>query len=274
MQITLLGTGVPTPNPNRRGPSQLINAGTINILIDCGSGTVNQLVQGNIQPTQVDHVLITHHHSDHYIDLDHFIITRWIMGAEKPLHIYGPIRQKKIIENMLAAHEYDLKIRVEHQGTNRSLPAVIIHEIEEEIIFEIDGLKITAFHVEHPPVDPAFGFRFDTQNRSIVISGDTRPCDNIIKNSHNVDVLIHECMHSAKVPFVPGGGWKSAKHRIESMDRYHTFPEKLGLVARDAEPKLLVTTHMVAHSEPWELKEIIGHEYSGPLVIGEDLLTV
>ena len=107
-----------------------------------------------------------------------------------------------------------------------------------------------------------------------MISGDTRPCENIIKNSHNVDVLIHECMHSAKVPFVPGGGWKSAKHRIESMDRYHTFPEKLGLVARAAEPKLLVTTHMVANSEPWELKEIIGRDYSGSIIIGEDLMIV
>ena len=274
MQITLLGTGVPTPNPKRRGPAQLVRAGATNLLIDCGSGTVNQLIQGNVRPTQVDHVLITHHHSDHYIDLDHFIITRWIMGADKPLNIYGPIRQKKIIENMLAAHEYDLKIRVEHQGTKRSLPEVIIHEIEEEIVLEIDGLKTRAFHVEHPPVNPAFGFRFDTQHRSIVVSGDTRPCENIIKNSHNVDVLVHECMHSAKVPFVPGGGWRSAKHRIEAMERYHTFPEKLGLIAKEADPKILVTTHMVSHSEPWELKEIIGHEYSGPLVIGEDLLTV
>ena len=102
MQITLLGTGVPTPNPKRRGPAQLIKAGNVNVLVDCGSGTVNQLVQGNVSPPQINNVLITHHHSDHYIDLDHFMITRWIMGADKPLHIYGPIRQKKIIENMLS----------------------------------------------------------------------------------------------------------------------------------------------------------------------------
>ena len=274
MQITLLGTGVPTPNPKRRGPAQLIKTGNVNVLVDCGSGTVNQLVQGNVSPPQINNVLITHHHSDHYIDLDHFIITRWIMGADKPLHIYGPIRQKKIIENMLAVHEYDLKIRVEHQGTKRPLPEVIVHEIGEEIEMEIDGLKTRAFHVEHPPVDPAFGYRFDTQDRSIVISGDTRPCENIIKNAYNVDLLVHECMHSAKVPFVPGGGWKSAEHRIEAMARYHTFPEKLGLIAKDANPKILATTHMVSHSEPSELTEIIGHDYSGALVIGEDLMTI
>jgi ribonuclease BN (tRNA processing enzyme) len=81
-------------------------------------------------------------------------------------------------------------------------------------------------------------------------------------------------MHSAKVPFVLGGGWKSAEHRIEAMARYHTFPEKLGLIAKDADPKILATTHMVSHSDPSELMEIIGHDYSGALVIGEDLMTI
>ena len=174
---------------------------------------------------------------------------------------------------MLATHEYDLKIRVEHQGTNRSLPEVVVHEIGEGAFLDVDGLKATAFLVEHPPVDPAFCFRLDTKSRSIVVSGDTRPCENVIKNAHNVDLLVHECMHSAKTPFVPGGGWKSAEHRIDAMARYHTFPDKLGLVARDARPKMLLTTHMVPFSEPWELREIIGREFSGPIVIGEDLMT-
>ena len=273
MNITLLGTGVPTPNPKRHGPAQLILAGDIKILIDCGSGTVNQLVNVGVMPPQINHVLITHHHSDHYIDLDHFVITRWIMGADQPLHIYGPIRQKKMVQDMLATHEYDLKIRVEHQGTNRSLPEVVVHEIGEGEFLDVDGLKAAAFLVEHPPVDPAFGFRLDTKSRSIVVSGDTRPCENVIKNAHNVDLLVHECMHSAKAPFVQGGGWKSAEHRIDAMARYHTFPDKLGLVARDARPKMLLTTHMVPFSEPWELREIIGREFSGPIVIGEDLMT-
>ena len=92
---------MPTPNPKRHGPAQLIQAGDIKILIDCGSGAVNQLVNGGVMPPQIDHVLITHHHSDHYIDLDHFVITRWIMGADQPLHIYGPIRQKKMVEDMM-----------------------------------------------------------------------------------------------------------------------------------------------------------------------------
>ena len=178
-----------------------------------------------------------------------------------------------MIEGMLAVHEYDLKIRVEHQGGKRPLPEVIVHEIDEGAFLEVEGLKAAAFQVEHPPVDPAFGFRFDSKDRTIVLSGDTRPCENVIKHAHGVDLLVHECMHSAKAPFKPGGGWESAEHRIEAMARYHTFPDKLGLVAKDAKPKVLMTTHMVPFSEAWELREIVGRDFSGPIVIGEDLMT-
>ena len=274
MQLTLLGTGVPTPNPKRRGPSQLIRAGDHHILVDCGSGAVHQLVQGGVGPADVHHVLITHHHSDHYIDLDHFIITRWIFGDDRPLHVYGPTRQQQMIESMIATHAYDLEMRVKHQGTSRPLPQVIVHEIDQGTILDLDGLKVTAFHVEHPPVAPAFGFRFDTRDRSIVLSGDTRPCDNLTRQAHGVDLLVHECMHAAKVPFRPGGGWESREHRLEAMARYHTFPDQLGLVAKDAAPKMLVTTHMNPVSEAWELRDLIARDFSGPIVIGEDLLTV
>ena len=274
MQITLLGTGVPTPNPNRRGPSQVIRAGEENILVDCGSGVVNQLVQSGIRPPQINHLFITHHHSDHYIDLDHFIISRWIFGDDTPLHVYGPPRQKAMIENILQLHEYDLNIRVEHQGTGRSLPQIIVHEFDEGEVLETDGLKVTAFRVEHPPVDYAFGFRFDAKERSIVLSGDTRPCENLVKHAYRVDLLVHECMDAAKVPFVPGSGWESAEQRLDAMARYHTFPDQLGMVAKDAAPKLLVTTHMNPFSEPEELRKIIGRDYSGPLTIGEDLMTL
>jgi ribonuclease BN (tRNA processing enzyme) len=274
MQLTLLGTGLPTPNPRRRGPSQLVRAGNHNILIDCGSGVVHRMIEAGIQPADIDHVLITHHHCDHYIDLDHFIITRWIFGGDRPLHIYGPVRQKTLVESMMAAHAYDLEARIAHQGTGRALPQLVVHEIDEGEILDLDGLRVTAFRVEHPPIDHAFGFRFATRERSIVLSGDTRPCENLVRHAHKADVLVHECMQSSRTPFVAGAGWTSAEQRLEAMARYHTFPDQLGLVARDAAPGLLVTTHMVPASEPWELREIVGRDYAGPLVIGEDLLTL
>ncbi len=274
MKITLLGTGDPSPNPKRRGPGHIIRAGAQNMLVDCGSGTIHRLVEAGIKPIDIDHLFITHRHSDHYIDLDHFILTRWIFGGDRPLHVYGPERQKQMIEDILRLHEYDLKIRVAHRGTKRPLPQIIVHELDEGQIADLDGVKVTAFRVEHPPIDHAFGFRFDCEGESIVLSGDTRPCENLIKHAHGVDILVHECMHSAKVPFIPGTGWDSPEHRLESMARYHTFPEKLGLVARDAAPKMLVTTHMVPASDPAELLEIIGRDYSGPVTIGEDLMTI
>ncbi|MAF48196.1 MAG: MBL fold metallo-hydrolase [Rhodospirillales bacterium] len=274
MQITLLGTGTPTPNPDRRGPSQVIHAGAENILVDCGSGVVTRLHETGIRPPEINHLLITHHHSDHYIDLDHFIITRWIFGDDRPLNVYGPPRQKEMIENIMRLHEYDLKIRVAHQGTARPLPEVIVHEFDEGEVLELDGLKVTAFRVEHPPIDYAFGFRFDAKDRGIVLSGDTRPCENLVKHAHGADLLVHECMHAAKMPFIPGSGWESAEQRLEAMALYHTFPEQIGMVARDAAPKLLVTSHMNPISIAEELREIIGRDYSGPLTIGEDLMTL
>jgi ribonuclease Z len=274
MQLTLLGTGTPSPNPHRRGPSQVIRAGAENILIDCGSGVVNRLVEAGLQPTEINHLLITHHHMDHYIDLDHFIITRWIFGDDTPLNVYGPPGQKEMIENIMRLHEYDLKIRVEHQGGARILPQIIVHEFDEGPVFELDGLDVSAFHVDHPPVDYAFGFRFDAKQYSIVLSGDTRPSENLIKHAFGADILVHECMHASKVSFIAGAGWESAEQRLEAMAHYHTFPEQIGLVARDAAPKLLVTSHMNPVSVPAELREIIGRDYSGALTNGEDLMTL
>lgn len=274
MQLTLLGTGTPTPNPDRRGPSQVIRAGAENILVDCGSGVVNRLFETGLRPAEIKVLLITHHHSDHYIDLDHFIITRWIFGDDTPLHVYGPPGQKEMIENIMRLHEFDLRIRVKHQGGDRSLPQVIVHEFDEGLLLELDGLKITAFRVDHPPIDYAFGFRFDEKDYSIVLSGDTRPSENLIKYAHGADILVHECMHASKVPFIKGAGWESAEQRLRAMAQYHTFPEQVGLVARDTAPKLMVTSHMNPVSVPEELREIISRDYAGPLTIGEDLMTL
>lgn len=272
MQLTLLGTGLANPNPRRRGPSQVVRAGEHNVLVDCGAGAVHRLVEAGLGPTEIDHVLITHHHWDHYVDLDHLIVARWTFGGDAPLNVYGPTGQKEMIEHMLKVHETDLTRRIEHMGAHRGMPEIIVHEVDEGPFAEIDGMNISAFQVEHPPVDPAFGFRFDSKDRSIVISGDTKPCENLVKHAHGVDILVHECM-MLKPGIAASPAWGTAEDRRKKMATYHTFPEDLGLVARDAAPKLLVTSHMTPAGEPWELQEIITRDYSGPTVIGEDLLT-
>lgn len=273
MRLTLLGTGLPNPNPRRRGPSQVIHAGKHNILIDCGSGAVHRLFEAGLASTDIHHVLITHHHWDHYIDLDHLIVSRWTFGVDAPLHVYGPTGQKKMIENMLATHRQDLEWRAEHQATGRDLPRVEVHEIDEGQFAEFDGMKVSAFEVVHPPIDPAYGFKFESKDRSIVLSGDTRPSENLVRHAHGVDVLVHECM-LLKSGMATSSAWGDEENRRKRMESYHTFPEKLGLVAKDAAPKLLVTSHMTPIGVTGEINEIIARDYSGPLVIGEDLMSI
>ena len=146
------------------------------------------------------------------------------------------------------------------------MPNLRVHELTEGLALEADGVRVTAFDVAHYPLDQAFGYRFETQDRRIVLSGDTSPCENLIRHAHRADVLIHECVQYEK--------WTSPHIDKSHTPRAHTSPERLALVARDAKPGLLVTTHMLPESEPRELRGIIRRDYDGRLVIGEDLMTL
>ncbi len=265
MQVSLLGTGLPYPNPRRRGPGYALRAGAVNFAVDCGSGVVHRMVELGLMPNEIDHLFITHLHSDHYIDLGHFIVSRWIMGDDRPWHIYGPEGVRTMVGQLLELLRPDLELRMKIRTVRRKLPDIRVHEIAEGPALEIDGVKVTAFDVAHYPLDQAFGYRFETRDRRIVLSGDTSPCENLIRHAHRADILIHECVQYEK--------WTSPQIDRSHTPRAHTSPERLALVARDAEPGLLVTTHMLPDSEPRELGEIIRRDYAGRLVIGEDLMT-
>ena len=260
MQLTLLGTGTPNPNPKRRGPACLIHAGAEKIQVDCGSGAIHQLIQSGVSPVDINHLLITHLHSDHYIDLGHFLITRWIYGDDKPLHLYGPQGLQVMIDRLLEMHAFDLEMRVKASARPLEMPQVIIHEIEEGVVLENENLKLIGFRVDHFPIEQAFGFRFDMQKKRVVISGDTVPCENLVRHAHRAELLVHNCVENSKV--------KGLIHVS------NTSPEELGLVAKDAKVGMLVTTHMLKDTVPREMREIISKDFEGQVVIGEDLMTI
>jgi ribonuclease Z len=156
----------------------------------------------------------------------------------------------------------------------RPPPAVEVTEVEEGRVLERDGLRVSAFLVEHDPVKPAFGYRFDGEGRSLVVSGDTRPCENLMRWSHGVDVLIHECCEMAKTSWAPGCGWASIEDKIRDLASYHTQPADIGRVAEGARPGRLVMTHLMPGSDPAELKAAAEKRYPGPVAIGEDLMEV
>ena len=247
--------------------------GDARFLVDAGSGVGVQLVQAGVRPYDWPPVFITHHHSDHTIDLGHLLITRWIVGQNAPFEVFGPAGTKRQMEKLLDWLHWDVEVRRGHMHERRP-PEVRVTEIEEGRVLERGGVTVSAFVVEHDPVRPAFGFRFDGNGRSVVVSGDTRPCENLVRWSHGVDCLIHECCEMAKTSWVAGCGWPSIEEKIRDLASYHTQPDQIGLVAREAKPRKLALTHLMPGSVPAELHAAAARAFAGAIVVGEDLLEV
>ena len=273
LRSILLGTGAPPPNPKRRGPSTLVSLDDEQFLVDAGSGVGVQLVQAGVRPYDWPRVLITHHHSDHTIDLGHLIITRWIVGQNAPLEIWGPAGTRRQVDKLLDYLHWDIEVRRAHMH-DREPPRVNVVEIEEGKVMEVSGATVSAFLVEHDPVKPAFGFRFEGAGRSLVVSGDTRPCENLMRWSYGVDCLIHECCEMAQTSWFPGCGWATKEDKIRDLASYHTQPAELGRVAAGARARKLAVTHLMPGSDADDIKGTAARTYSGAIVIGEDLLEV
>jgi ribonuclease Z len=273
MRVTLLGTGAPPPNPGRRGPATLLQLGAERFLVDAGSGVGAQLVQAGVRAYDWPRILITHHHSDHTIDLGHLLITRWIVGQNAPLEVYGPAGTRRQIDLLLEYLHWDIEVRRAHMHGRRP-PEVRVTEIEEGRVMETGGVTVSAFLVDHDPVRPAFGFRFAGGGRTVVLSGDTRPSENLIRWSRGADCLIHECCEMARTSWFPGCGWPTLEEKVRDLASYHTQPDQLGRVAREARPRRLVVYHLMPGSVPAEIAAAARKDYDGEVVVGEDLLEV
>jgi ribonuclease Z len=273
VRAILLGTGSPPPNPARRGPATLLSLGAERFLVDAGSGAGVQLVRAGVRPYDWPRVLITHHHSDHVIDLAHLLITRWIVGQNAPFEIWGPAGTRRQVDKLLDYMQWDIEVRRAHMH-RREPPAVSVTEVEEGQILQAGGVTVSAFLVDHGPVRPALGYRFEGGGRSVVVSGDTRPSDNLMRWSQGVDCLIHECCEMSKTSWYPDCGWPSIEEKIRDLASYHTQPDDLGRVAAGAAARKLVVTHMMPGSVPAELAAAAARHYAGAVTIGEDLLEV
>ncbi len=218
-------------------------------------------------------MFITHHHSDHTIDLGHLLVTRWITGQNAPLEIWGPAGTQRQVDKLLDYLSWDIEVRRSHMHERRP-PDVRVTEIEEGKILDTGAVRVSAFLVEHDPVRPAFGFRFEGGGRSIVVSGDTRPCENLMRWSRGVDCLIHECCEMSKTSWYPGCGWATIEEKIQDLASYHTQPADIGRVARGAGAKKLVITHLMPGSVPAELAAAAGRDFAGAVAVGEDLAEV
>ena len=273
MLVTLLGTGCPQVHPHRFGPASLVRAGGRSVLVDFGSGVTQRLLGAGCPGAELDAVLLTHLHSDHVVDLYQLIVSSWHQGRERPQRIFGPAGTRAFAEATMAVwrREREQRIVWERRPSTAALELEVV-EFEEGVVFEQDGLRIFAFEVDHRPVQPAFGFRFETPGCRVALSGDTAVCDNLVAWAKDVDLLVHECFIHEEMLARRGG---RADPGLENVAAYHTLSSEVGKVAQRAGARLLVLNHFVPVEFDRDalLREVTA-DFAGPVVIGEDLLTI
>ena len=272
IRVTLLGTGCPPPVMNRFGPSTLVEAGDQKLLFDAGRGALQRLTQIKVRWQDVNGVFLTHLHSDHIVGFPDLWLTGWLIvpGRNVPLQVWGPLGTSKMISHLKQAYEYDTSIR---QVNDRAAPdgvVLLVQDISEGVVYNKGGVKVTAFEVDHAPVKPAFGYRIDYAGRSVVLSGDTRVSENLIRHSQGVDLLVHEV-------FVPETLQRAGvpPDRANKIVAYHTTPEEAGLVFARTKPRLAVYSHIcMPTATDQDLLPPTRKTYRGPLELGEDLMVI
>ncbi|MFL2658973.1 MAG: MBL fold metallo-hydrolase [Candidatus Actinomarina sp.] len=270
-KIILLGTGCPSPSHIRFGPSTLISYQGVNLLIDAGSGVTQRLSQVGIQPSQINHILITHLHSDHIVDLYQLYISGWHTGRTETFKIHGPKGLKAFFETTLEAYNPELSLRRDWENRpNNSGLNYSVNEIDSTSVLTIENISVNKIDVDHYPVEPAFGYEIKLDTTKVIYSGDTRYCKNLERAAHNADYLIHEVL--VDLPF---NKTRMTEETVTNVTDYHTSPKEVGVLAENAKVKKLILNHFVPpvfNEEKLDME--IKEHYSGEIVIGKDLLEI
>jgi ribonuclease Z len=270
--VVLLGTGLPRPNPQASGPATAIVVGRRVFLVDAGPGIERQLAAAGLPIDGAEATFITHLHSDHTVGLPDLILTSWVMGRTSPLALYGPPGLRAMTDHLIAAYAEDVQVRtdgLEHETPNGY--RVVVHEVAPGVVYDSAGVRVTAVAVSHGSWRYAFGYRFDTPDRVVVVSGDTRPSAALVEAARGADVLVHEVYVAANVRAErrPGGGdWP------RYMRMFHTSDSELGALAADAKPKLLVLTHIgvrMGASDSALVAGVVRGGFHGRIAAGHDL---
>lgn len=283
MTVVLLGTGRPDPVIDRFGPATLVEAGGQNLLFDAGRGATQRLWQLKIPLGEVNALFLTHLHSDHTVGIPDLWLTGWLptpFGSRKtPLEVWGPSGTVEMMAGLSKAYQWDIRVRGEGERLPRDGIKVLAHDIVEGVIYDRQGLKVTAFLVDHGGLlKPAFGYRVDYAGHSVVISGDTRPSENLIRHAVGTDVLVHE-VAAVRPELLERSPTAAIAGRILG---FHTSPEDAARIFARVKPKLAVFTHVVLLTTDRNFQPPTGADvmrrartgYAGALELGEDLMTI
>jgi ribonuclease Z len=276
-RVTLLGTGVPTPRPDRFGSSTLIEAGEQKLLVDAGRGATIRLYQLGIPLGQIDALLLTHYHSDHTVGIPDLWLTGWLQShfatRMAPFRVIGPAGAKNLMSHLERAYALDIAIRIEDEKLPAEGIAVQVEEFDTDgTIYERDGVRVITFEVDHgDAIKPAYGYRIEYGGRAVVISGDKRYNDNVVKYGTGAYLLIHEVA-------IVRPELASEPH-IQRIMAHHTTAREAGAIFARAKPKLAAFTHLVFLASekvaPASIDDLIAETrqtYGGPLVVGEGLM--
>ena len=275
-ELVVLGTGTPVADPDRSGPAVAVIVNGTAYLVDCGPGVVRRAAAAAqhdrvpaLETPKLKIVFITHLHSDHTLGYPDLILSPWVLGREDPLAAYGPVGLQDMTRYILEAWKKDIDLRTRGSEQKSAPPQVQVHEIQPGVVYKDAKVGVTAFLVRHGSWDQAFGYRFDTPDRSIVISGDTSPSDSVVKACNGCDLLLHEMYDDSMIK-------AAEQHRVPSREyfaAFHTSAKELAKIATEARPKLLVLYHQMGApvDDAQMLNALRTEGYKGPAVSAHDL---
>lgn len=270
-KLVLLGTGTPFADPERSGPSLAIVVNDQSYIVDCGPGVVRRASSMSksfpaLAASQLKKLFITHLHTDHTVGYADMIFTPAVLDRNAPLEVYGPKGIKSMTNHLMKAYKKDISVRLKGlEMGDKAAYVVNTHEIKPGLIYQDELVKVYAFEVSHGNWDHAYGYRFETPDKVIVISGDATYSQSLIDNAKDCDILVHEI-------FSQKGLDKREERWKKYHSTFHTSPAQLGNIANQVKPKLLVLSHILFFKESKEtLIEEIKQHYSGAVVMGNDL---
>ena len=268
--VILLGTGFPRPDPARASASTAVVAGGKWFVVDAGRGATLRIAGTDLNYANLAAVFLTHLHSDHTAGLPDLFDTSWQFGRKTvPLELYGPPGTKRLANAMLEFFAEDIHLRRDllekHPGAGATIRT---HIVREGVVHDDGEVKVTAFAVDHKPVEYAFGYKFEADGRTIVISGDTRPTENLVRYAKGADVLVLEA-------YLPEFFDKVDSREVaERLKRYHTTADEAGELAAAAGVKTLVLTHLIPGDADETFRERAARKFKGTIVVGRDLVKI